>query len=77
MSVTTSHEQHHSLCGNWEYVAMSTGENSQMINTKSSLGQNIFPVDSTTFPNLYKNMFTWASYFAGFNGPILFSLLYS
>lgn len=55
---------------------MSNGENSQMINAKSSLGQNIFPIDSTTFPNLHKNMLIWASDFAGFNGLILFSLLY-
>lgn len=57
-------------------MAMSNGENSQKINAKSSLGQNIFPIDSTTFTNLHKNMLIWASHFAEFNGPILFSVLY-
>lgn len=76
MSVTTQHEQHQNLCVNWKYMAMSNGENSQMIKAKSSIGQNTFPFDSTTFTNLHKIMLIQASYFAGINGPILFSLLY-
>lgn len=48
---------------------MSKGENSQMINAKSRLGQNISSVESTTSTNLTKNILIWVSYFAGFSGP--------
>lgn len=48
---------------------MSKGENSQMINVKSRLGQNISSVENTISTNLTKNIFIWVSYFAGFSGP--------
>lgn len=64
------------MCGNWAHIAISQGENSQMINGHSRLGHNLSSVDSTTFINLDKNMLTWASYFSWFNGPILLLLLY-
>lgn len=54
---------------------MSKGENSQMINAKSRLGQNISSVDSTTSTNLTKNIFIWVI-LPGSVAPILILLLY-
>lgn len=49
------------MCANCEYVAMPKGENSQMINAKSRLGQNLSSVDSTTSTNWAKSMLIWVS----------------
>ena len=57
------------MCGNWAHIATSKGENSQMINAESRLGQNLSSVDSTTFINLDNNMFTWVVLLHGSMAP--------